>query len=430
MANKDMNYARFLTATSMARKPSPIRSAVDIINRSPKSLISLAPGSPNPSMFPFKAATITMEDGTTMQFEEEIMKRALQYSQSYGIPELLSWLKQLQIKLHNPPTINYPPTQGQMDICITSGCQDGLCKAFEMLINPGDSILVNEPLFSGTLYAMLPLGGNIINVPSDEHGIIPDDLKKILSRWKPEDSKDPTKRTPKFLYTVPNGNNPTGYSLTEDRKKEIYELARKYDFLIIEDDPYYFIQFNKPWTPSFLSLDVDGRVIRADTFSKILSSGLRVGFITGPKSLIQRIVWHTQVSSLHPCTFSQIMLSQLLHQWGEEGFLAHVHRVIDFYRNQRNAILAAANKWLSGLAEWHVPKAGMFLWIKIKGIPDTKQLIEEKAVEKEVLLIPGNAFYIDSSVPTSYFRASFSVVSPQQMDLAFQRLAQVIKESL
>uniref|UniRef100_A0A8C6R757 Kynurenine/alpha-aminoadipate aminotransferase, mitochondrial n=2 Tax=Nannospalax galili TaxID=1026970 RepID=A0A8C6R757_NANGA len=425
-----MNYARFLTATSMARKPSPIRSTADIISRAPKSLISLAPGYPNPSMFPFKASTITVEDGSTIQFEEEIMKRALQYSPSYGIPELLSWLKQLQIKLHNPPTVNYAPSQGQMDICITSGCQDGLCKAFEMLINPGDNILVNEPLFSGTLYAMQPLGGNIINVPSDEHGIIPDGLKKVLSRWKPEDSKDPMKKTPKFLYTVPNGDNPTGNSLTSDRKKEIYELARKYDFLIIEDDPYYFIQFNKPWAPTFLSMDVDGRVIRADTFSKILSSGLRVGFMTGPKALIQRIVLHTQVSSLHPCTFSQLLISQLLHKWGEDGFLAHVHRVIDFYRNQRNAILAAADKWLSGLAEWHVPNAGMFLWIKVKGIPNTKQLIEEKAIEKEVLLIPGNAFYIDSSAPTSYFRASFSVVSPEQMDLAFQRLAQVIKESL
>ncbi|KAL1773193.1 kynurenine/alpha-aminoadipate aminotransferase, mitochondrial, partial [Sigmodon hispidus] len=223
------------------------------------------------------------------------------------IPELLSCLKQLQIKLHNPPTVHYPPNQGQIDLCITSCCQDGLCKAFEMLISPGDTILVNEPLYTGTLYAdgMKPLGGNIINVPSDEHVIISKDLKKILSQWKPEDSKDPTKKTPKCLYTVPNGNNPTDNSLTGDRKKEIYELARKYDFLIIEDDPHYFLQFNKPWVPTFLSMDVDGRVIRADTFSKIISSGLRVGFMTGPKTLIERIVIHTQVSSLHACTLSQ-----------------------------------------------------------------------------------------------------------------------------
>ncbi|KAM8764805.1 kynurenine/alpha-aminoadipate aminotransferase, mitochondrial [Rhynchonycteris naso] len=425
-----MNYARFITATSAARRPSPIRVLTEIMNRAPKSLISLATGSPNPITFPFKTAVITTEHGKTIRFDEETMKRALQYSQSAGIPELLSWLKQLQVKLHNPPTLHYPASQGQMDICVTTGSQEGLCKVFEMIINRGDNILLNEPVYSGTLQALLPLGCNIINVSSDEYGIIPDSLKEILSKWKPEDSKNPKKNTPKLLYTVPNGDNPTGNSLTSNRKKEIYELARKYDFLIIEDDPYYFLQFNKPWAPTFLSMDIDGRVIRADSFSKVLSSGLRIGFITGPKPLIERVVLHTQVSTLHPSTFTQLMVSQLLHQWGEEGFLAHIERVIDYYRKQKDALLAAADKWLSGLAEWHVPTAGMFIWIKIKGINDVKKLVEEKAIKKEILMVPGNAFYIDSSAPSPYFRASFSLASPEQMDVAFQRLAELIKESL
>lgn len=425
-----MNYARFLTATSAARKPSPIRIWADILSRAPKSVISLATGSPNPNTFPFKTAVITTKQGNTIQFDEEVMKRALQYSPTAGIPELLSWLKQLQVKLHNPPTIHYPSSQGQMDICVTAGSQEGLCKVFEMIINRGDNILLNEPAYSGTLQALLPLGCNIINVASDGYGIIPDSLKEVLSRWKPEDSKNPQKNTPKCLYTVPNGNNPTGNSLTSNRKKEIYELARKYDFLIIEDDPYYFLQFNKPWTPSFLSMDVDGRVIRADSFSKILSSGLRIGFITGPKPLVERIVLHTQVSTLQTSTFTQLLVAQLLHQWGEEGFLAHVDRVIDFYRSQKDAILAAADKWLSGLAEWHAPTAGMFLWIKVKGIYDVKKVIEEKAIKKEVFFISGSDFYTDSSSPSPYLRASFSLASPEQMDKAFQRLAELIKESL
>ncbi|XP_057576244.1 kynurenine/alpha-aminoadipate aminotransferase, mitochondrial-like isoform X2 [Hippopotamus amphibius kiboko] len=400
-----MNYARFITATSAARKPSAIRVLTEILGKAPKSVISLATGAPNPNTFPFKTAVITIENGEAILFSEERMKRALQYSQSAGLPELLSWLKQLQIKLHNPPTIHYPPSQGQMDICVTCGSQEGLCK-------------------------VQPLGCNIINVSSDEQGIIPDSLREILSKWKPEDSKNPKKNTPKFLYTVPNGNNPTGNSLTTNRKKEIYELAREYDFLIIEDDPYYFMQFNKPWAPTFLSMDVDGRVIRADSFSKVLSSGLRIGFISGPKPLIERIVLHIQVSTMHPSTFAQLLVSQLLHQWGEDGFLAHVERVIDFYRKQRDALLAAADKWLSGLAEWHVPNAGMFLWVKIKGIHDVRNLIEEKAIKKEILMVPGCSFYIDSSAPCPYFRASFSSASPEQMDVAFQRLAQLIKESL
>ncbi|XP_053442298.1 kynurenine/alpha-aminoadipate aminotransferase, mitochondrial-like [Nycticebus coucang] len=425
-----MNYTRFLTAVSASRTPSPIRAVTSKLIKAPKSVISLATGAPNPSLFPFKTAAITVEDGTTIQFGEETMKKALQYSQSAGIPELLSWLKQLQVRLHNPPTVHSPPSQGQMDICVTTGSQDGLCKVFEMILNPGDNILLNEPVYAGTLEALRPLGCNMINVASDEHGMIPDSLREVLSKWKPEDSKNPKKNTPKFLYTVPNGNNPTGNSLTSDRKKEIYELARKYDFLIVEDDPYYFLQFNKTWAPTFLSMDVDGRVIRADSFSKVLSSGLRVGFLTGPKPLIERVVLHTEVSSLHPSTFNQLMVSQLLHQWGEEGFLAHVRRVADFYRSQRDAVLAAADKWLKGLAEWHVPTAGMFLWIKIKGISDVKETMEEEAMKREILLLPGNGFYIHSSAPSPYLRVSFSLASPEQMDVAFKILAQLIKESL
>ncbi|XP_036854732.2 kynurenine/alpha-aminoadipate aminotransferase, mitochondrial isoform X1 [Manis javanica] len=425
-----MNYARFLTATSAAREPSAIRVLTEILSRAPRSLISLAAGAPNPSTFPFQAAVVTTHDGKAVRLDGARMARALQYSPSAGIPELLSWLKQLQVKLHNPPSIHYPASQGQMDLCVTSGSQDGLCKVFEMIINPGDNVLLSEPVYSGILQILKPLGCNIINVSSDEHGIVPESLQEILSRWKPEESESPRRNTPKLLYTVPNGNNPTGNSLTADRKKAIYEVARKYDFLIVEDDPYYFLQFTKPWAPTFLSMDIDGRVIRADSFSKVLSSGLRIGFITGPKPLIERVVLHTQVSTMHASTFSQVLVSELLHQWGEEGFLAHVERVIEFYRAQKDALLAAADRWLSGLAEWHVPTAGMFLWVKIKGINDVKQLIEEKAIKKEILIAPGNVFYIDSSAPSPYFRASFSSASPEQMGLAFERLAQLIKESL
>uniref|UniRef100_A0A8C0GIY2 Kynurenine/alpha-aminoadipate aminotransferase, mitochondrial n=1 Tax=Chelonoidis abingdonii TaxID=106734 RepID=A0A8C0GIY2_CHEAB len=400
-------------ATELTRKFSP-------------SVISLAGGEPNPSTFPFKMATITTRDGTVVNIGEDLMKRALQYSASAGIPELLSWLKELQKSLHNPPTANYSPDQGRMEICVTTGSQEGLSKVFEMLINPGDNILLDAPTYPGTLTALRPLGCNIINVPSDQYGIIPKALKEILSRWSPEDVRTHNNNIPKFLYTIPNGGNPTGSSLTADHKKEIYQLARQYNFLIIEDDPYYFLQFDKPWAPTFLSMDVDGRVIRTDSFSKIISSGLRVGFLTGPKPLIDRVILHIQVSTMHTSTFTQA--SAISENW--EDFELFVSRVVAFYRDQRDAMLAAADKWLKGLADWRAPAAGMFLWIKIKGVSDTQQLITEKALQKEVLLIPGGAFNIDSSIPSSYVRASFSLSSPAQMDQAFQRLAELIKEAV
>ncbi|XP_061816549.1 kynurenine/alpha-aminoadipate aminotransferase, mitochondrial [Nerophis lumbriciformis] len=424
-----MNYARFLTAVSAARKPSPIRMLTELQQRSPPSLISLAGGAPNPDTFPFESATIQVKNGQTVSFDKMAMKRALQYSASSGIPELLTWMKNLQKNLHNPPTAAYSPENGQMDVCVTTGSQEGLCKVFEMLVSPGDNVLLDSPTYPGTLAALQPLGCNIINVCSDQHGMIPASLKEVLSRWDPSDVHKPGSGAPKILYTIPNGGNPTGASMTAQRKKEIYELAKKYDMLIIEDDPYYFLQFDKPWAPTFLSMDVDGRIIRTDSFSKILSSGLRIGFVTGPKPLLDRVVLHIQASTMHTSTFTQLMVSQLLHSWGQEGFLHHIDGVIDFYGKQRDAMISSAHKWLADMAEWHVPSAGMFLWIKLKGIQDTRQLIMEKALEKEVLLVPGSVFMIDSSEPCPYVRAAFSLSTPQQIDEAFRRLASLIREA-
>ncbi|KAK7909916.1 hypothetical protein WMY93_014600 [Mugilogobius chulae] len=417
-----MNYARFLTAVSAARKPSPIRILTELQQRSPPSLISLAGGAPNPNTFPFLTASIQVRNGPTVNFDETSMKRALQYSASNGIPELLTWMKDLQKSLHNPPN-------PQTEMCVTTGSQEGLCKVFEMLVNPGDNVLLDAPTYSGTLAALQPLGCNLINISSDEHGMDPEALRQVLSRWCPSDVHKPNSCVPKVLYTIPNGGNPTGASMTEQRKRDVYELARQYDMLIIEDDPYYFLQFDKPWAATFLSMDVDGRVIRTDSFSKILSSGLRLGFVTGPKPLVDRVVLHVQASTMHTCTFAQLMVSQLLHSWGEQGFLQHIEGVIEFYRKQRNAMISSADKWLKDVAEWHVPKAGMFLWIKLKGITDTQQLIREKALEKEVLMVPGGVFMINSSEPCPYVRAAFSLSSPEQIDEAFRRLSLLIKEA-
>ncbi|TDG99604.1 hypothetical protein EPR50_G00196180 [Perca flavescens] len=425
-----MNYARFLTAVSAARKPSPIRMLTELQQRSPPSLISLAGGAPNPNTFPFQSASIKLKNGQTLTFDDVAMKRALQYSASNGIPELLTWMKNLQKDLHDPPTAGYAPENGQMDMCVTTGSQEGLCKVFEMLVNPGDNILLDAPTYSGTLAVLQPLGCNLINVPSDQHGMIPAALKEVLSRWDPSEVNKPSSTAPKILYTIPNGGNPTGASMTAQRKQEVYELARQYDMLIIEDDPYFFLQFDKPWAPTFLSMDVDGRIIRTDSFSKILSSGLRIGFVTGPKPLVDRVVLHIQASTMHTSTFTQLMVSQLLHSWGQEGFIQHIEGVIEFYRKQRDAMITSADKWLKDVAEWHTPSAGMFLWIKLKGIADTQQLIMKKALEKEVLLVPGGVFMINSSDPCPYVRAAFSLSTPEQIDEAFRRLSSLIKEAL
>jgi len=424
-----MNYLRYINSVSMARKPSPIRKLTDILFSSPPSMISLAGGMPNSGTFPFQECEIKTKDGISLKLGEGDMKTALQYCPTQGISPLVDWLKSLQRMIHAPPVWENG-NEANFDVIVTSGSQDGLCKAMEMMLTKGDKVLMDTPAYPGTLAILKPLGTNILAVKSDHDGMIPESLEGILAQWSPDDAHDPSSDIPKVLIVIPNANNPSGATLPLERRERIYAIAQKYNLLIIEDDPYFYLQFSKPYTPSLLSMDVDGRVLRSDSFSKILSSGLRVGFLTGPKPLLQRLTLHMQVSVMHCSSMSQMMILAFLRQHGQDGFLAHVDQVTDFYRSQKNKAIAAANAHLQGVAEWAEPKGGMFLWIKVPGIPDTKAMIEEKAKAKEVLLVPGCAFEVDENAPSQYLRAAFSVATGEQIDIAFQRLRILIEEEI
>lgn len=383
----------------------------------------MAGGMPNVETFPFTEATVSLKNGKTLHLDQTAMNQSLQYSATSGLPKLNQWIKDLQMKVHEPPRTGHQTT-----CVITNGSQDGLCKAFEAFVSEGDNVLLEHPVYPGTLAAVQPLGANLLAIESDGDGINPEHLRQTLSRWSPSDAKDPDSDIPKVLYCIPTGGNPTGSGLTLERKKEIYGLAQEYDLMILEDDPYYYIQFARPFVPSFLSLDVDGRVVRFDSLSKLLSSGMRIGFVTGPKPVVDRFTYHLMCSSMQASGLSQMTLSMILNDWGLDGFLAHADKTTDFYKNKSEQCLRAAKKHLTGLAEWTTPTGGMFLWLKLLNITDTYTLIMEKAFSKDVLFVPGNVFTFDSSAPCPYVRASYSTASDEQMNLAFSRLAEILKE--
>lgn len=422
-----MNYTRFLNRLSLARKPSPIRILTAILQQSSPDMISMAGGMPNPQTFPFTEASFKLRDGTVIDVDQTLMNQGLQYSQTPGIPSLLEWISGLQSKVHNPPTYKNDRHVGKMECLITNGSQDGLCKVFEALVTEGDKILIEQPSYPGTLAITGPLKADLLAVNSDDQGMDPGHLRKVLSRWSLSDASRPDSGVPKLLYCIPNGGNPTGSCLTLERKKEIYRIAQEYDLMIMEDDPYFYIQFTKPYIPSLLSMDVDGRVIRFDSMSKLMSSGMRIGVLTGPKPIVDRVQLHMQCSVMHASGLSQVVLIKLFQQWGYAGFLEHAEKTAAFYEMKRDQCLSAAEKHLKGLAEWSVPTGGMFLWLKLK-VKDTKRMIEVKAKEKNVLFVPGSVFMIDDTQPCSYVRASYSTATPEQMDLAFQRLAELIKD--
>ena len=385
-------------------------------------MVSLGGGLPNSALFPFTSLKVGISDPhngdeTELHLSNEEIGAALQYSPTPGLPKLVSHLRDLQTWEHGVDVGKAP--HHHYDVMVSVGSQDALTKTFEMLLDPAqDELFVEAPTYSGALAFLQPFCVKLTPVDTDEFGLKPEALQQVL-----ENSNGENKR--RVLYIIPTAQNPSGSTLSNDRREAIYDIASDFDIIIAEDDPYFFLHPNRESVKSFLSLDKDGRVIRFDSLSKLISSGIRIGFATGPSKLIERLSFHTQATNLHNSGVSQIMVSKLMDRWGKRGFDEHAAKVARFYCQRRDVLLAAAERHLTGLATWSPPDAGMFLWIKLNGIDDTKGLIEDKAAAANVLFVPGQSFDpLDR--PSPYIRASFSTASDEDMDVAMERLAGLI----
>ena len=387
---------KFISQRYAGRKPSAIRSIVQQ-NMGIPGMISLAGGLPNPSMFPFSAMSVTVA-GKELSIPQDQVKAALQYSSSTGMPKLNKQLSDMITRFHSP--------QREVKLLVGTGSQSLLAQGFDMLLNTGDTLLVEAPTYPGALAALQPIRPEFVPVQTDHEGIIPSSLQEILESW---DEAKMQKKKPKVLYTIPTGQNPSGSTISEERRVAIYKLAQEHDLVIMEDDPYYFLHLGKSQPKSFLSMDTDGRVLRFDSLSKVLSSGMRIGFVSGAPEFINAIEMDVQGTSLHTSNIGQALASTLLEEWGPSGWDNHVSAVKAFYLQRRDVFLAACDKHLTGLAKWNVPEAGMFVWFTFNGVPDTFELIMNKAKEEKVLLVPGQSFFADDA-QSNACRASYSLV--------------------
>ena len=301
-----IDYSHYLTKRSLARQPSAIRALQPLVSL--PGMISLGGGMPNPATFPFAKVTIELkgEGSESIELSGKTLEAALQYSPTPGVPSLVNNLQRLQDAEHGVAKDRL--------VCVTTGSADALSKTFDALVGEEDALLVESATYSGTLAYLQPIGCQLVGVDCDGDGMVPEALERVLRNW---DEMREGRARPRVLYTIPNGGNPTGASLTLLRKQRIYELARQYSLLILEDDPYHWLQYTEQRCPSLLSMDVDGRVLRFDSFSKLLASGIRLGWATGPSALIERIQLHTQASNLHTCGLSQTLVSALLDRWAD-----------------------------------------------------------------------------------------------------------------
>ncbi|XP_033220045.1 kynurenine/alpha-aminoadipate aminotransferase, mitochondrial-like [Belonocnema kinseyi] len=414
-----LDYAEFKTEVAKRRRSAPTRELTKIAFSTPHSVISLAEGMPNEETFPFAEITVKLKDGAEFTLEGEELGAALQYLPSQGFPPLLEAIREFQRRAHAPPLWE------SRDVVIVAGGQDGLSKSLEAIIGYGDPILVQDPFYPGAEVVIAPHEAELIPIRQDDEGVDPECLREILRTREAS-----RKKMPKLMYINATGANPTGTVMPLERRKEIYRIACDYNFLILDDDPYHFMYFTEEAPKSFLSLDTEGRVIRLDSFSKVLSSGLRIGVITAPAPLVASVELHMQSSHLHATTLSQVILYKLLKIWGYERLMDHFRSIRSIYKERRDAMVVFAEKHLRGLADFSQPSAGFFLWIQVRGVSDTWKMVMQRGVTHGVLLAPGAAFMADPSKPCNAIRASFAKASYKEMNLALERLALLIKEEL
>lgn len=277
--------------------------------------------------------------------------------------------------MHNPPYSDW-------QCCLTPGSTASWDATLRVFCERGDYILTEEYTFSTALETAHPLGIRAAAVKMDEQGLLPESLDDVLTNW---DEKARGARKPYLLYTVPSGQNPTGATQSIERRREVYKVAQKHDLYIVEDEPYYFLQmqpytgedgpsvpapsnhkeFLKALIPSFLSIDVDGRVLRLDSFSKVVSPGSRVAWIVASEQIVERFTRHFECSTQNPSGISQLILFKLLdEQWGHSGYLDWLINLRMQYTNRRNTIVQACEKHLpTEVASWTPPTAGMFVSI-------------------------------------------------------------------
>ena len=384
-----------LAARATRMNPSVIREILKVTEK--PGIISFAGGLPSPLTFPVKefaeaSAQVLAQDGPA----------ALQYAASEGFAPLRE-----QVARQLPWPVD--PAQ----VLITTGSQQGLDLVAKVLIDQGSRILVETPTYLGALQAFTPMEPQVVDVRSDDEGVVLDDLERKAAGAR-------------FLYVLPNFQNPTGRTMSEQRRARLAEMAARLHLPIVEDNPYGDLWFDAPPPPPLTARNPHG-CIYLGSFSKVLAPGLRLGFLVAPPALYPKLLQAKQAADLHSPSFNQRMAWHVL----QDGFLdRHVPRIRALYRSQRDAMLAALQREMQGIdVQWNKPDGGMFLWARLpKGMRAIDLL--PLAVDRNVAFVPGAAFYAGEGDPDAdrTLRLSFVTATTQQIDTGMAALAAAIRQ--
>ncbi len=379
-------------------QPSAIREILKFT--SDPTVISFAAGNPAPEAFPteeIKRITDDIFSNTPID--------ALQYSITEGYTPLRNWIKE---DLEKKGMFN----KNEDDVVITAGAQQAIEVVTKEICNEGDVIICEAPTFIGSLNAFRSYNAKLVGVDMDDDGINIEKLEETLKQY----------RRVAFIYLIPNFQNPTGKTMSLEKRKQVLALAEKYNVYILEDNPYGELRYFGENIPSIKSLDTTGKVLYAGSFSKVLAPGLRVGYLCAPQNVIAKAVVCMQVSTVHTSILPQMICHKFVT---ENDFQAHLEKLRDIYRKKSDLMLTHLKKEMPESITFTEPEGGLFIW---GTLPDGDMpYFCKKAVQNKVAVVPGNAFLVDESTPCLSFRLNYSTPTDEQIVTGVKTLAEVAK---
>ena len=397
------NWKELFSSAARKTRPSPVRELLKVIKQ--PGMISFAGGMPAPEVFPIdqfaEGSEKLVSDGTSL----------LQYGTTEGFEPLRTFLAKWTA-----------PRMGREveldEILLTTGSQQVLDLFAWAMIDPGDVAIVEDPSYMAALTAFYNHGADFASVPVDGEGMVVSELPALIERLRKEGKK------PKFIYTIVNFQNPAGATMTVERRRELAAIAERYGLAIFEDDPYGYVRFDGEHLPSIFSFDKAGNTIYAGSFSKILSPGVRIGWVSGPKDIIRQMAVFKQAVDLCSSPITQV----LTYEYCRKGYLdSHLPNIVQDYRVKRDAMEESFRKHLApqGIT-WVKPEGGFFYWLNTGNI-DSGELAR-KALEKKVAILPGAPFCINPEAGIHAARINYTFSKPDVIEEGVSRLAQAIQE--